>query len=192
MTQLFLDSQIHPSTLCVCGNCDWTGGAEDLEGIVDAQERLTPGSPVPAGQCPRCGALAYIAEEPEDTPREFFADRVTTICLEPVEVDELTVTLVTLENPVKRSPDSPVWAWCGIGDNALAIAEALNKTLPDPGLAFDPETLKNIAQDLYQTDTLNIEDNQPRIRADEDGVWIQAWVYLSNEDIEDSPALNAI
>ena len=28
-------------------------------------ERLDPGSEVPAGECPDCGALAYLAENPQ-------------------------------------------------------------------------------------------------------------------------------
>jgi hypothetical protein len=34
--------------------------------IADIQERLDPGGVVPAGQCPECGALAYL-----ETPTEW-------------------------------------------------------------------------------------------------------------------------
>lgn len=62
MTECFI--QVEDDTAkCECGNCDWIGPAGDLEMINDIQERLTPGSIVPAGQCPECGALAYLTNE---------------------------------------------------------------------------------------------------------------------------------
>jgi hypothetical protein len=45
-----------------CGDCDWTGSACDLDGISDYEQRVAPGEPTPAGQCPKCAALAYIVE----------------------------------------------------------------------------------------------------------------------------------
>ncbi len=50
-----------------CGDCQWHGAAADLDPIADAQERLYPGEIVPAGQCPSCGTLAYLVEEPAFT-----------------------------------------------------------------------------------------------------------------------------
>jgi len=44
-----------------CDNCDWTGRCDALDPIDDIDQRLDPGSEVPAGQCPECGALAYLA-----------------------------------------------------------------------------------------------------------------------------------
>lgn len=46
-----------------CSNCDWTGAVKDINGIRDAHERLCPGEEIPAGECPKCGAMAYIADE---------------------------------------------------------------------------------------------------------------------------------
>ena len=46
-----------------CNNCDWTGTVKDTNGIKDAHERLCPGEEIPAGECPECGAMAYIADE---------------------------------------------------------------------------------------------------------------------------------
>jgi hypothetical protein len=54
----------------VCDNCDWQGVAQELDDIADAQERLTPGDEVPAGQCPECGALAYLSKE--EKPRKVY------------------------------------------------------------------------------------------------------------------------
>lgn len=59
-----------------CGNCDWTGddsmdelGNQTAGGLIplcdveDFTERIDPGSEVPAGECPECGALAYLVEK---------------------------------------------------------------------------------------------------------------------------------
>lgn len=49
-----------------CGNCDWTGTDSEmgahLEELVCLGERLDAGSEVPAGECPECGALAYVVK----------------------------------------------------------------------------------------------------------------------------------
>ena len=47
-------------TKVVCGNCNWKGTQDQTDIIRDAQERLAPGYEVPAGECPKCGALAYL------------------------------------------------------------------------------------------------------------------------------------
>ena len=43
-----------------CGACDWTGPIVALAEIKDIDQRLTAGDSVPAGECPNCGALAYL------------------------------------------------------------------------------------------------------------------------------------
>jgi hypothetical protein len=58
---LFCD--VSPATPCYCGNCDWRGSFDGTKIIHDFEERIDPGAEVPAGECPECGALAYI-----DTP----------------------------------------------------------------------------------------------------------------------------
>lgn len=49
---------------CYCGNCNWTGLANQLGRNLmctnDLSERLEPGEEVPIGTCPECGALCYI------------------------------------------------------------------------------------------------------------------------------------
>src|SRR5712671_5260125 len=51
-----------------CDNCDWYGLAGDVNPIKDLQERIEPGGEVPVGECPSCGALAYLTvEEPSQT-----------------------------------------------------------------------------------------------------------------------------
>lgn len=48
---------------CRCDDCGTITIASKLEEIDDIGERLDPGSIVPAGQCPECGALAYYLDE---------------------------------------------------------------------------------------------------------------------------------
>jgi hypothetical protein len=46
-------------TPCECGGCPWTGpfsALSDIEGCA-----LTPGDDSPAGRCPECDTLAYVA-----------------------------------------------------------------------------------------------------------------------------------
>ena len=45
-----------------CDNCGivWTG--DELERIEDIENRIDPGSIVPSGECPECGALCYPVE----------------------------------------------------------------------------------------------------------------------------------
>lgn len=45
---------------CRCANCQLLFVIEELDDIDDVGERLDPGGEVPAGQCPECGALAYL------------------------------------------------------------------------------------------------------------------------------------
>jgi len=49
-----------------CQGCDWTGTEEDMEhvgaNIPDLGQRVMPGEPMPAGECPECGALAHVIE----------------------------------------------------------------------------------------------------------------------------------
>lgn len=49
-----------------CDNCDWSGVESDLDATLESVphlcERLDPGSEVPAGECPECGALAYLVD----------------------------------------------------------------------------------------------------------------------------------
>ena len=44
-----------------CSNCVWRGHGVDLEMISDFEIRVSAGETVPAGQCPKCGALAHLA-----------------------------------------------------------------------------------------------------------------------------------
>jgi hypothetical protein len=45
-----------------CDNCEWEGDILQVEfpNIPDLVGRIMPGEEVPAGECPVCGALAYL------------------------------------------------------------------------------------------------------------------------------------
>tara|TARA_Y100000590_G_scaffold20974_2_gene24401 strand:- start:11101 stop:11259 length:159 start_codon:yes stop_codon:yes gene_type:complete len=47
-----------------CDNCDWTGN--EANEISDLSLRVDPGGEVPEGECPECGALAYLTDNTED------------------------------------------------------------------------------------------------------------------------------
>lgn len=62
------DSHRMAMALCekyACGNCEWLGGDDALNDITDLSERVAPGEPMPAGECPECGALAYYLRREE-------------------------------------------------------------------------------------------------------------------------------
>jgi hypothetical protein len=44
----------------ICDNCGWKGTkADEIDNI---EQRIDAGGEVPSGQCPKCGALCYIAK----------------------------------------------------------------------------------------------------------------------------------
>ncbi len=58
-------------TKAKCGNgeCDWTGDINDVTDIRDFWDRVQPGEEMPAGECPKCGWLAYVVKSTEELPR---------------------------------------------------------------------------------------------------------------------------
>ena len=54
---------------CVCGNCGWQGGENALNPIKHFGQRVAPGEPCPAGECPDCGALAHLQTDPSPIPK---------------------------------------------------------------------------------------------------------------------------
>ncbi len=52
-----------------CDYCGWKGIPKiELGDIPDLYERLDPGSIVPSGECPKCGALCYPITKPKPRP----------------------------------------------------------------------------------------------------------------------------
>lgn len=43
-----------------CGNCDFVCDLSAVMPIQHPEQRLSPGSVIPAGECPVCGALSYL------------------------------------------------------------------------------------------------------------------------------------
>lgn len=43
-----------------CDNCGWVGKAVDVKDVDRLEDRIEPGGEVPVGECPDCGALAYL------------------------------------------------------------------------------------------------------------------------------------
>lgn len=66
MTELYIDNETGMD--CLCDNCGHECKTDQVEMIADAQERLTPGGVVPAGQCPECGGLTYLKVEAKPAP----------------------------------------------------------------------------------------------------------------------------
>ena len=48
-----------PQTRYACWNCAWTGVESELEDLRHAEQRVAPGEPYPAGECPECGACCH-------------------------------------------------------------------------------------------------------------------------------------
>lgn len=58
-----IDFEKSPACIkCKCDNCDWTDTADNLNAVEIAS--LTPGHASPAGRCPECDSLAYVADDP--------------------------------------------------------------------------------------------------------------------------------
>jgi predicted RNA-binding Zn-ribbon protein involved in translation (DUF1610 family) len=49
--------------MAVCDNCGTRTPVDELEEITDEWTRVQPGGEVPAGECPKCGSLAYVEDE---------------------------------------------------------------------------------------------------------------------------------
>ena len=54
-----------------CGRCNWKGNPEkELHEIHHLHTKIDPGSIVPSGECPECGALCYLdGRPPKPDPR---------------------------------------------------------------------------------------------------------------------------
>jgi hypothetical protein len=49
-----------------CDACDWRGTNADLNEATRLWERVDENGPMPSGECPSCGALAYLIDETMD------------------------------------------------------------------------------------------------------------------------------
>lgn len=72
-------SDTYNPTPARCDNCDWRGSSDDLDQeIADLDQRVDAGGVVPAGECPSCGALAYL-DRPEDRARDAAPDLLAAL-----------------------------------------------------------------------------------------------------------------
>lgn len=55
--------KLAPCVAANCQNCNWQGHSEDLDPIKDVAERTEEGDTVWAGDCPKCGAMAFTVAE---------------------------------------------------------------------------------------------------------------------------------
>ena len=72
-----------------CENCEWTGDESEMTKrfpcIDDLHKRVHPGEVVPAGECPKCGALAHLTHHnpvevrPEEGVRIIFDPNAGTM-----------------------------------------------------------------------------------------------------------------
>jgi len=51
-----------PEVECGDPDCAWTGTCTELNEIDDYWERVDVGCEAPAGECPKCGCLAYLTD----------------------------------------------------------------------------------------------------------------------------------
>ena len=52
------------SERCACADCDWQGPVTEAGEVRDFWSRIEPGDEFPAGDCPRCGAFAFLIKPP--------------------------------------------------------------------------------------------------------------------------------
>ena len=48
------------SDVAACQSCDWRGMRSNLKEIKNVFQRVKASEPMPAGECPDCGALAHL------------------------------------------------------------------------------------------------------------------------------------
>ncbi len=62
--------------LCECQSCDWTGPEADLKPIEEQGifDRVAPGEVMPAGECPKCGAVAHLTKPDDDSLAALIGD----------------------------------------------------------------------------------------------------------------------
>jgi len=52
-----------------CGDCGGIWKLDELRGYLDFWSRVEPGNEIPAGDCPECGAFAYLVKKPVEPAR---------------------------------------------------------------------------------------------------------------------------
>lgn len=97
MASMTFEPFVESDQVCRCDLCGWEGTA--TMPIEDPSARLDAGSEVPAGECPECGALAYVVKDEE--PLQAEAKNVAA-AIKSGKPDELVEALCALERAVAR------------------------------------------------------------------------------------------
>ncbi len=99
MSTTYLNVQLDKDLKCRCDNCGWKGKAKKLKPISDIEDRIYPGEEVPAGECPACGACAFIIPKRTEAQRILRKWHKQVVMGEPytaVQMEELLDDLHTL------------------------------------------------------------------------------------------------
>jgi|GEM_PF-3316169 len=111
---------VRPGDVVACQNCEWTGNIAEVGIIKDAQMRLSVGEEIPAGECPKCGALCSLKSN-ENKARELFARL-------PMTVQDMVTANVEENGPTM----APIFSHMGQIESAKAMFFA-GQSNGDPG-----------------------------------------------------------
>jgi len=89
--------------LCACDDCGWTGALEETQPIRDFWSRVEPGGIMPAGECPRCGVLAYLLTRPNRVAVMVESGLVQAVAAD--RPDELRVVVVDFDTEGSDASD---------------------------------------------------------------------------------------
>lgn len=71
MTIRLYPQHYNADATATCGDCRHECRAGNCEPIRDPSERLCSGDPLPAGECPECGALSYVPDREEEVTHKY-------------------------------------------------------------------------------------------------------------------------
>ena len=71
MSTISIQHHYGNNPLCICDDCRKHTWFKRLNPIKDVEERLMAGCETPAGECPKCGALAYVVSDHDAECRRF-------------------------------------------------------------------------------------------------------------------------
>lgn len=147
-----------------CANCEWIGDQGETEEIADFWSRVDVGGEVPAGDCPKCGAFAYLVKPATVPPADLLAALVEALpYVETAEHDDAYKPGAVAKVSKRMRA-------------AIAQAEADTSSVPPPSTPKAAE-YANRAIEMWCNDELSI-DGEPAVSLAEDGAWVQAWVWV--------------
>lgn len=90
-----------------CDDCKAITPLDQLDPIRDLHRRVTAGDELPAGQCPKCGMLAFVIELEPESPTTFTV-RVDKSCYQHQEFVVKADSEEEAKNKVRAALDAPV------------------------------------------------------------------------------------